>query len=42
MVEFNLLINNKVIINNNSLILYKWHHFKSEINLETIKLIKIL
>jgi hypothetical protein len=40
--EFNLLINNKETINKNSLMLYKCYHFKSEINLETIKLIKIL
>jgi hypothetical protein len=35
--EFNLLINNQDIINNNSLIIYKCHLFKSDINLETIK-----
>ena len=35
--EFNLLINNQDSINKNSLVLYKCHHFKSEINLEIIK-----
>ena len=35
--EFNLLINNQENINENSFILYKCYHFKSEINLEVIK-----
>ena len=35
--EFNLLISNQDFINKNSLVLYKCHHFKSEINLEIIK-----
>ena len=35
--EFNLLINNQDSINKNSLVLYKCHHFKSEIDLEVIK-----
>ena len=35
--EFNLLINTKEIINKNSLNLYKCHHFKSDLNLEIIK-----
>jgi hypothetical protein len=33
----NTLINNQDSINKNSLVLYKCHHFKSEINLEAIK-----
>ena len=35
--EFNLLLNNQDSINKNNLVLYKCHHFKSEINLEIIK-----
>ena len=35
--EFNLLINYQKTISNNSLILYKCFHFKSEIDLENIK-----
>ena len=35
--EFNLLINNQEIINNNNLIIYKCSHFKSEFNLKIIK-----
>jgi glycosyltransferase involved in cell wall biosynthesis len=35
--EFNLLINNQDIINNNNLIIYKCSHFKSEFNLKLIK-----
>ena len=34
--EFNLLINNQENIYNNSLILYKCHHYKSNINLDAI------
>ena len=35
--EFNLLINTQKIINKNSLNLYKCHHLKSDLNLESIK-----
>jgi glycosyltransferase involved in cell wall biosynthesis len=35
--EFNLLINYQKTINKNGLILYKCNHFKSELNLKTIK-----
>ena len=40
--EFNLLVNNKESIYNNSLKLYKCSHFKSEINVDFFYLIKII